>query len=325
MPLFSRRLFSPGAAVASKVDDAQHRAYATLDELMRLRWSAKRLHLRPNRKVLQQTAGGRLSRFRSRGVDFAEVRQYQPGDDVRTIDWRVTARRGKPHTKLFQEERERPVLLVVDQTLSQFFGSRLAFKSVRAAEVAALLAWAALQNGDRLGGLVFSDFGSHEHRPTRSDKDTLRFLQLLAAFNKQLRLDQTRQAPSFDLNQALTELRRISKPGSLIFVISDFQDMNDDTWRHLHLLARHNDIVAIQTYDPLEADLPPAGLYGISDGQHQLRFDSGNRKLRQGFQQLFEERQQALRQHLNQAAISLFQVSTQDQPLDVLMRAFGKK
>src|SRR5690554_656318 len=318
MSLFFRR--SPGAA--SVPVEQLHRAYISLGELARLRFQARSLKLRPDRRALRQTAGAHLSRFRGRGIDFAEVRQYQPGDDIRTIDWRVTARRGNPHTKLFQEERERPVLLLVDQSLSQFFGSRLAFKSVRAAELASLLAWATVQRGDRVGGLVFSDFGHHELRPGRSQKDVSRFLKLLHAFNRQLSLEKLGQPVSFDLNQALAETRRIAKPGSLIFVISDFQDQNDETRRHLHLLARHNDLIAFCTYDPLEASLPASGVYGVSDGQHSLRIDAGDSRLRQAFSGSYENNLKQLKDTLAKASIPLIQASTQDSALDVLRRTF---
>lgn len=320
MSLFLRR---PSGSVPQP--DAQHRAYISLDELARLRFQARSLKLRPDRRALKQTVGAHLSRFRGRGIDFAEVRQYQPGDDIRTIDWRVTARRGKPHTKLFQEERERPVLLLVDQSLSQFFGSRLAFKSVRAAELAGLLAWAAIQRGDRVGGLVFSDFGRHELRPGRGQKDVLRFLKLLHAFNRQLSLDKLTQPIGFDLNQALAEMRQIAKPGSLIFVISDFQDQNEETRRHLHLLARHNDLVTLCTYDPLEASLPASGIYSVSDGQNSLPIDAGDARLRKAFSVSHEENMSQLRDTLAKASIPLIQASTQESALDVLRRTFASR
>ena len=321
MSLFFRR---PSGSTSAPVEPL-HRAYISLDELARLRFQARSLRLRPDRRALKQTAGAHLSRFRGRGIDFTEVRQYQPGDDIRTIDWRVTARRGKPHTKLFQEERERPVLLLVDQSLSQFFGSQLAFKSVRAAELAGLLAWAAIQRGDRVGGLVFSDFGRQELRPGRNQKDVLRFLKLLHAFNHQLNLEKLAQPVSFDLNQALAEMRRIAKPGSLIFVISDFQDQNDETRRHLHLLARHNDLIALCTYDPLESNLPSSGVYSVSDGQHSLRINTGDSRLRKAYSGTYEDNLKSLTETLSKTSIPLIQASTQESALDVLRRTFANR
>lgn len=298
-------------------EEERHRAYVSLEELIALRYRTGGLALRPDRRLLRQNLGGQTSRIRGRGMDFAEFRLYQPGDDIRNIDWRVTARRGKAHTKVFEEERERPVLLLVDQSRSLFFGSRLAFKSVRAAELAALLSWGALAHGDRVGGLVFSHRERQELRPARSQRAILQLLQLVADYNG--RLGPADPAPqSFSLNQALAEMRRIAKPGSLVVVISDFLDHNDDTYRHLHLLARHSDLFALRIQDPLEAELPPPGLYAVSDGRSRLRLDTSDRRLREAYQRHYQERQQALRERLAHAAIPLLDLSTQQDPLEAL-------
>ena len=143
-------------------------AYTDIRELIQLRYAARGMDLLQANKTRNPLSGLLSSKFRGRGIDFAEVRIYQPGDDVRTIDWRVTARTQIPHTKLFQEEKERPVLILVDQSTSMFFGSRQAFKSVLAAESAALIAWTALERGDRVAGIVYSQKGQREVRPRRS-------------------------------------------------------------------------------------------------------------------------------------------------------------
>src|SRR6056300_461999 len=148
-------------------------AYATLEDLIALRFPAQQLRLARRKKALSALTGPNKSNFRGRGIDFEEVRSYQPGDDIRTIDWRVTARTGSAHTKLFREERERPVLVVVDQRSSMFFGSSHCFKSVLAAQLASLIAWSALDAGDRVGGLVFNGEEHREIRPRRSRKNVL--------------------------------------------------------------------------------------------------------------------------------------------------------
>ena len=125
----------------------------TVDELLALRRDALGLDLTSRYRVSSTLAGGYRSKFRGRGMDFDEVRTYQPGDDIRNIDWRVTARTGKPHTKLFKEERERPVFLLIDQSKHLFFGSRNALKSVVAARAASLLVWASINAGSRIGGI----------------------------------------------------------------------------------------------------------------------------------------------------------------------------
>ena len=131
--------------------------YTSIEELASMRYNTTGLNPLAHKKALASMAGGHISSFRGRGIDFSEVRIYQPGDDIRNIDWRVTARTNKPHTKLYREERERPVYIVVDQCQSMFFGSKKTFKSVTAARAAANLAWGTIDNGDRVGGLVFSD------------------------------------------------------------------------------------------------------------------------------------------------------------------------
>ena len=146
-------------------------------------------------RALSVLAGPNKSNFRGRGIDFEEVRNYQPGDDIRSIDWRVTARTGTAHTKLFREERERPVLVAVDQRSSMFFGSSHCFKSVLAAQLASLLAWSALDAGDRVGGLVFNDASHREIRPRRSRKTVLALLSQISAVQSHAAPGRTRATP----------------------------------------------------------------------------------------------------------------------------------
>ena len=155
-----------------------------VDDLIGLRFRAQRLELGIARRARQTMTGAHDSRFRGRGMEFAESRIYQPGDDVRSIDWRVTARTGRPHTKLFQEERERPVILLVDLGASMFFGTRKAFKSVLAAETAALIAWAAMHGGDRVGALVAGRSAHMELKPVAGRRGVLRVLRALAALSR---------------------------------------------------------------------------------------------------------------------------------------------
>jgi len=146
---------------------------ADLTDLISLRFEATRLALPRNIRATHPISGQQRSKIQGRGVDFSEVRLYQPGDDVRSIDWRVTARTDRPHTKLFQEEKERPVMVLIDQGPSLFFGSKVRFKSVAAARLGVMLAWSALGEGDRVGGIIFNDEGHDEIRPRRSRKSVL--------------------------------------------------------------------------------------------------------------------------------------------------------
>ena len=201
-------------------------AYAQLNDLISLRFPARQLSLARRNRALSVLAGPNKSNFRGRGIDFEEVRTYQPGDDIRTIDWRVTARTGSAHTKLFREERERPVLVVVDQRSGMFFGSSHCFKSVLAAQLASLLAWSALDAGDRVGGLVFNGTQHREVRPRRSRKTVLALLSQVAEYNDSLPLDTASAPQSFA--DMLSNLRRIARPGSSLFLVSDFHGASQE-------------------------------------------------------------------------------------------------
>jgi len=298
-------------------------AYSDLPELIRLRHGARDLKLRRQRQAFSLLVGPHQTRFRGRGIEFEEARFHQAGDDIRSIDWRVTARTGKPHTKLFREERERPVLLLVDQGLSMFFGSRTCCKSVTAAHIAALLAWAALQGNDRVGGLVCNDTDHVEVRPKRQTRTVLELLSNIHRFNRLLRRQPVPDATG--LNRALEELRRITRPGSNLFLISDFQGFGAAGEKHLFQLSRHNDISAIQVYDPLEQQLPPAGAYSITDGRDRSLLLTGDQAMRRRFQQNFASKTALLKERLGSMGIPLLQVSTVDAPLYYFRNLLGRR
>jgi uncharacterized protein (DUF58 family) len=296
-------------------------AYSELQELISLRFGARDLKLGRQRKAFSQLTGPHQTKFRGRGIEFEEVRAYHPGDDVRSIDWRVTARSGKPHTKLFREERERPVMLLVDQSLSMFFGSKNCFKSVTAAHTAALLAWASLQNNDRVGGLVYNGNEHGEVKPKRSARNVLQLLHRINDFNQRLNRQLSQAAGGID--QALEELRRITRPGSNIFIISDFQGLGEDGIKQLHLLSKHNDISAVRVYDPLEQDLPANGYYSITNGDQRVALYTGDRKLRRRYQEIFRQKGDALVNLLGPLGIPLIPLSTLDSPLYYFRELLG--
>jgi uncharacterized protein (DUF58 family) len=227
------------------------------DELIRLRLRARNFPLDRRLPARSVIAGAHASRFRGRGMDYQESRNYQPGDDIRSMDWRVTARSGQAHVKLYQEERERPVVLMIDLGPGMFFATRGAFKSVIVARAAALLGWAAVANGDRVGALLFN--GRHrELRPLGGQRGVLRLIRELVAVTDPVQ-GTTTPASANHLNEALLRLRRVVRPGSLIFILSDFYAIDADTRRHLQRLRQHNDVVACQIVDPLRANRPRPG------------------------------------------------------------------
>tara|TARA_R110002072_G_scaffold113605_3_gene243152 strand:- start:10562 stop:11503 length:942 start_codon:yes stop_codon:yes gene_type:complete len=301
-----------------------HGAYAELDELIALRFPAKQLQLGRRTRALSNLAGPIKSNFRGRGIDFEEVRTYQPGDDIRTIDWRVTARTGNAHTKLFREERERPVLVVVDQRNSMFFGSSHCFKSVLAGHLASLLAWSALNGGDRVGGLVFNELGHQEIRPRRSRKTVLMLLSQIASYNASLPVDSTSEADHFA--SMLSNLRRIARPGSSLFLISDFRGASQEGAReHLFELAKHTELTALACSDPMEAELPRAGTYAVTNGTERSELQTGDRQLRDSYRQRQQQQHAMLSDDLIRLGVPLLRASTDRPPFGLLQTYFGDK
>ena len=298
-------------------------AYADLNDLIALRFSARQLRLARRNRALSALAGPNKSNFRGRGIDFEEVRNYQPGDDIRTIDWRVTARTGSAHTKLFREERERPVLVVVDQRSSMFFGSSHCFKSVLAAQLASLIAWSALDAGDRVGGLVFNGEEHREIRPRRSRKNVLALLSQVAEYNRNLPLSAASEAGSFAA--MLSNLRRIARPGSSLFLVSDFDGASREHAReHLFQLAQHTELTAIACTDPLESKLPRAGKYAVTNGSERSELYTADRKLRSTYQRHFQQQREMLSQDLLRLGIPLLQASTDSAPFSLLQQFYGE-
>jgi uncharacterized protein (DUF58 family) len=233
--------------------------YASLPGLLRLEHRARRSSFRPRQPAQSVLAGRQASRLRERGLDFEEVRAYLAGDDVRTIDWRVTARTGLPHTRVFTEERERPALLVVDQRLSMFFGSRLNLKSVTAAEAAALTAWRVFLGGDRVGAVVFDDVGFTALRPQRSRGQVVRILEAIVSKNRALHADSEASPSPATLNLALAHAASLVDHDHLVVVASDFDGSDAETRGLMAGLAEHNDVVAMVVYDPSSTERPEHG------------------------------------------------------------------
>lgn len=266
-----------------------------LPELIGLRGEARRLQLAPRGKVLATRSGGHLSRFRGRGMEFDESRVYMPGDEVRNMDWRVTARAGTPHVKQFREERERPVWLLVDLGPSMRFGTRVAFKSVIAARAAALLAWAAADRGDRIGGLVFDENRHRELRPAARTRGVLPLLRSLCESTQPASAASPMASP-VDIHTAGRALVRLVRPGSLVFLLSDFAGVQRDNATWLTQLASAGELVITLISDPLEVDAPPPGRYPVSDGVVSGLLDTLGRGRRDDYHRRFTHHREELKQ-----------------------------
>jgi uncharacterized protein (DUF58 family) len=301
--------------------NSENPAVASLAQMIKLRYGARELTGFPKIQARQMLAGGHKSRFRGRGMDFDQVRIYQPGDDVRSIDWRITARTQVPHTKIFSEERERPILVISDLRGPMFFGSQR-LKSVVACEISAALAWAGLAANDRAGGLVFGPQQQVDIKSRRSHHAVLQFIHALHEYSSQL-LEP--QPDHFSLRDILEESRRFILPGSTVFIVSDFHDLDSGCERHLFELARHGNLNFCHVYDNIETELPPPSLYAVTDGQQRTMLDSSNKQLRQQFVDAFNERSQHLRKLSEQLSAGLLPFNSADNVMSVLARAYGKR
>lgn len=343
------------------------------DELVALRASGERLRPARTQVARSALAGAHRSRFHGRGMDYRESRHYQPGDDIRNMDWRITARSGHAHIKVFDEERERPVVVLVDFGASLFFASQGVFKSVQAARLAALIGWSAIGHGDRIGALLFTDAaqaGQHQELPPAGGRrGQMRLIRALvqagapervfsvarprgdqgvadtaltnndqlgvrvdagaddddrgqaAARSSDSRIDQLADSvcgSASGLTAALMRLRRVARPGSLVFLLSDFYSADADSKHHLSRLAQHCDLNAIQLLDPLELAPPPPGRYGISDGRRRTVIDTRLRAERERYAGELAQHHRRVRQLTVENGIGLLQCLTTDDPAERL-------
>ena len=287
-----------------------------LAELIEMRHRVREVQLFSTPARRSPLIGLHHSKLRGRGVDFDQVRVYQAGDDVRTIDWRVTARTQEPHTKLFHEERERPIYILVEQSQRLFFGSGLMFKSVLAAHAAALLGWAALGHNDRIGGLVFGDLEQHEIKPRRSKQSLLQLLNRLTRANQALSTELQPARDSFGL--ALRRAREVLRPGSLVMVLCDERTLSDSSEQQLILLARHTDLLLLPLSDPLDHALPAAGLLRFAERGARLELDTHNADLRLAYHSQGEARQARWQRLAQKLGVPLLPLSTQREMVEQL-------
>ena len=277
-------------------------------------------------RVNSLQAGAYVSHFKGRGMEFDESRPYQPGDDPRNIDWRVTARSTEAYTKLFREERERPVFVMVDLRSSMHFATKGCFKSVNASRAAALIAWAAHHRGDRLGGIIFGDTVHRELKPRLGRLAALRFVHELVEhpdWATTVRAEQT--SDDAPLQQAMAALRRVTRPGSLVVIISDFVGLNRLTRSYLAGIARHNEVLAVFVSDPLEHRLPPPGRYRLVKDDAELMIDTFAKGARADYRREFEARSAELDAFCQRYGAHLMPLSTADDPVETLQRLLGRR
>jgi uncharacterized protein (DUF58 family) len=298
--------------------------YVDLSELIALEQRGRRLSFLPRQPVHSLLSGRYASRMRGRGLNFEEIRDYRPGDDVRSIDWKVTARLQKPHVRVFNEERDRQGLLVVDQRLSNFFGSRFAMKSVTAAQATAVAAWRILAAGDRIGGIVFNDTDIAEVRPQRSRRNVLALLGHVVTQNQALGVGRGLASAPAMLNRALDRAQRLALHDTTVIVISDFDGADETTRRLVVAMAQHNSVVALLVHDPLQSDLPSAARMTVTDGELQIMLEVGRDSVRRSIQEATDARLRAVFAWTHETGVPVLPLSAAEDTAPQLRRLMGR-
>ena len=301
---------------------ADPRVSADLAHLRRFEGQAKALNFLPRHSARSVLSGRHASRLRGRGLNFEELRGYLPGDDIRSIDWKVTARTGEPHVRVYTEERDRPALIIVDQRMPMFFGSRLNMKSVTAAEAAAFAAFRILDQGDRVGGVVFGDEFFSEIRPQRSRRAVDLFLSSIAEANALLNAEAHIVEP-MPLNRPLTAVAEIARRDHLVLVISDFDGMDEHTKTLLGGLSRHNDVILCLVSDPMADEIPANLRVVISDGILQAEIDTGSGQVRRVLTEMFSRRLAEVLALEREFALSVLPLSAGEETLPQIRRLLG--
>jgi len=326
------------AMKVTKLESDLDAVQVSLEKLIQLRFHSSHIALNSQRKAFSTLTGNYNSTFKGRGLNFDEVRPYQPGDDIRNIDWNVTARTDRVHTKVFKEERERPVYIIVDLSSSMYFGTRHCLKSVTAAKAAALFSWAGADHANRIGGFIFNDSRHVELRPRGGHHGVIRFLKLLTDFHNNNQYNQHydnqhNQNTAANLRsvhqrknneQLFSRLRRVIHPGSIVLFASDFNHISTNEYRHLQHIARHNDLIIAHVFDALEKDLPPPGKYEISNGNDHLTLDTKNMPLRTSFQQDFIDKSKSIEEFCLLHQVNLIHLATDDNVENRFLTTLGK-
>lgn len=302
---------------------ADPRIHVSLAHLRGLQGAARGLNFLPRQPSASVLNGRHASRLRGRGLNFEEMRNYLPGDDIRSIDWKATARTGSPHVRVFTEERDRPALLVVDQRMTMFYGSVLNMKSVTAAEAAAISAFRILDAGDRVGGIIFDDDRQQEFVPKRSSRSVFAMLESLAEMNNALTAARPSRAAPGSLNAVLKSVARIAHHDHLVIILSDFDGIDDTTHRHLSGIAHHNDLVLGLVHDPSARSLSQAARSVVGDGSMQAEVDLGDASVREAVERFSAERLGRIQSWQTEINLSVLPLSSGEETLPQLRQLMG--
>lgn len=298
--------------------------FASLESLIQDQYQTYRLTAFPDRKTSRVNNGNYRSIFKGRGMDFDEVREYQQGDDVRLVDWRITARHGKTYTKVFREERDRQIWFLLDFRHGMHFATRQAFKSVIAAHLASMTAWFFQGKGDKIGGILLSDKEMKLCKPSRLYRHLIEFLAKISQMTQQ----NTSLKPiqeEISLSTACWKLRRTCRNGNLVFVISDFSDVNEETFKSLASLAKGNEVILINVFDELEGRCPVPNLYPITNGEKIAALDTRQPAVQKAYVNYFEKRHASLKDFAANYHVHYIPISTGMDFYDVFAQSLRRR
>ena len=297
---------------------------ASLESLIKDKYQVYKLSVATDKKTARMTGGNYRSVFKGRGMDFDEVREYKEGDDVRLVDWRVTARQGKTFTKVFREEKERHIYFMLDLRSSMRFGTKQAFKSVIAAHITALLAWSFAEKGDKIGGLLLSDKAMQSFRPSRLQRSLMRFLNEISVKTRE-KHDLKPIEEEISLQTACWKLRHFCKSGNIVFFISDFSDLTEETLKCFASFAKSNEVILINVYDELEGTCPPPNVYSVTNGNETLSLNMRNPQVQKAYINYFKQRYETLKDFATKYGLHYIPVSTGMNYIDVVANALRRK
>ena len=290
----------------------------SIEELIHLQSNVNNIALHHRKNIRTSGSGNRLSKIKGHGIDFDEVREYQFGDDIRSIDWKTSAKLQKTYSKTYKEERERPVFILADFNPNMFFGTRVAFKSVIAARLAVFIAHMAIEHQDKVGGVICGNNHHLEFKPKANKAGIQSLIKSLVFIHQKTLGKQTNKTEQSLLN-GLIRIRRTIKPGSLLFVLSDFSNFDEPAQALIQQIGKHNDIVFNFIYDTLEKIAPKSGQYLINNGvKHRILSTLGKRN-KQQYEQLFLAKQEFLLSFCKQHRQSLLTIGTDEDLQQILL------
>jgi len=297
--------------------------YASLAELVGLEARARGLSFVARQPLSSILSGNHASRLRGRGLSFDELRHYTPGDDLRHLDWRASLRYGKPFVRTFTEERDRPTLVLVDQRMSMYFGSQRYFKSVTAAQLAAVCAWMSFHAGDRVGGLVFGNQRVEPVRPLRSRARVEALCSAVVRANHALSAFASEDEDA-QLDKVLRTCAASAGHDHLVCIISDFAGITAQTLPLLRQLRQHNDVIALQVYDPIALQVPDKGRVNVTQGAQQVELEIGKRRVNRPLGDFLAGRLRDVEELMRRSQVPLLLISTGGDTLEQLRRELGR-